>query len=492
MREREVTLAAPAGFRAPGFGASGLRTVSLEPRRLQTTYHDTPDLRLGRWGCSLRFRSGEGWTLKLPSDGSGPLLVRSELLFPGAAAAPPPEALDLVRAYVRRSPVGPVARLRTLRYPVRIEDGEGRPVGELVLDEVSVLDGRRVAQRFREIEVELLEDVSPKIVEGILAALRAAGAGAPDPTPKYRRAMGPHAFGPPEVELGKPGPGGQAAEVVRLAVAASVDRLLRHDPGVRAGEDPEAVHQARVATRRLRSDLRTFRSLLDAAWAEVLREELAWVAGLLGAARDADVLLARLRGRVEMLPEGDRPHAGKLVVALERGREEAGGALLDAMRQERYLDLVERLLDAARSPVLLPEASAPAAGVLPALLAKPWCRLVRAVERAGRAPSDEQLHDVRIMTKRCRYAAEALAGVLGKPAVRFAKAAAALQDVLGEHQDAVVSGRWLREHGLGAAAPEAFAAGELAGMERAAAEEARRRWAPPWKALRRAARGLER
>ncbi|MGH2771512.1 MAG: CHAD domain-containing protein, partial [Actinomycetota bacterium] len=104
------------------------------------------------------------------------------------------------------------------------------------------------------------------------------------------------------IELTEPGVGATGGEVVRYALATSVDRFCRNEPGVAAGEDPEAVHQARVATRRLRSDLRTFASLVDPGWAGELRAELAWLAGLLGGIRDADVLSMRLRERVSALP----------------------------------------------------------------------------------------------------------------------------------------------------------------------------------------------
>src|SRR5436305_14018460 len=95
--------------------------------------------------------------------------------------------------------------------------------------------------------------------------LLAAGALRDDVGPKLVHALGPRAAGSPEVPPVRLHPGSQAGDAVRAALAAGVSRLLRHDPGVRVGDDPEDVHQARVATRRLRADLRTFRGLLDPA-----------------------------------------------------------------------------------------------------------------------------------------------------------------------------------------------------------------------------------
>ncbi|HEY4937935.1 MAG TPA: CYTH domain-containing protein, partial [Actinomycetota bacterium] len=121
MDEREVKLSAPAGFRWPAFGGqTALTAVPLERRQYQTSYVDTPDLRLARWGCSLRHRSGEGWTLKLPSGSDGPMLVRGEYTFEGEAGRPPDAALWIVAAYLRGAETKPVARLKTVRHPVRL------------------------------------------------------------------------------------------------------------------------------------------------------------------------------------------------------------------------------------------------------------------------------------------------------------------------------------------------------------------------------------
>jgi CHAD domain-containing protein len=95
-----------------------------------------------------------------------------------------------------------------------------------------------------------------------------------------------------------------------------VARLVAHDPRVRLGDDPEDVHQARVATRRLRSDLRTFHSLLDEEWTQSLRRDLKSIGGDLGGVRDTEVLLDRLRAHAERLPTADQATARKLIQRL--------------------------------------------------------------------------------------------------------------------------------------------------------------------------------
>src|SRR5207302_1981585 len=185
-----------------------------------------------------------------------------------------------------------VARLKTVRTGVTLRDTEGSRVADVVDDEVSVYDGRRVAARFREVEVELLSDGRSRmdLLGAVVDRLVAAGCRDEPPVPKVVRALGHRALEAPDVVVDELADTATAGDLVRVAIAASVQRLTRHDPGVRVGDDPEDVHQARVATRRLRSDLRTFASLLDPDWAASLVEELRWLGGVLGDVRDADVL----------------------------------------------------------------------------------------------------------------------------------------------------------------------------------------------------------
>src|SRR6266851_477038 len=164
MLEREVKLGAGPAFHLPDLNGvvDGVTVTPPEVVRLETVYYDTSDLRLARWGVSLRHRAGEGWTLKLspsPQRGEGRgqanLLERDEITFPDGTKKPPAAALALVRAYVRTSELVPVARLSTQRRRVRLVAADGARVAEVVDDEVSVRDGRRVAARFREIEIEV-------------------------------------------------------------------------------------------------------------------------------------------------------------------------------------------------------------------------------------------------------------------------------------------------------------------------------------------------
>jgi len=322
------------------------------------------------------------------------------------------------------------------------------------------------------------------VLDRVLERLRQAGAETAEPISKYLRALAgrERQLGP---ELAQPELDQDASveALLRHDLAAGTTRLFRHEAAVRVGEDPEAVHQARVATRRLRSTLRTFRSLLEPEWTTRLRDELKWLAGLLGAVRDADVLLERLQGHLAALPEADAKAGRRLLAGLEERREADRKRLLAAMGEPRYITLLDDLVAAAGAPQLLPGADRPAAEAMPPLVRKPWKKLRKAVRDAGPDPSDEQLHQIRIRAKRARYAAEAVEPVIGKAAEKFADAAADLQDVLGDQHDAVVGEAWLREAARGARRDQAVVAGLLVAAERASAAACRDGWRSVWKAL---------
>jgi CHAD domain-containing protein len=491
MLESEVKLGAGPAFHLPDLSGvlDGIAVTPPEAVRLETVYYDTPDLRLARWGVSLRHRAGEGWTLKLPpataaGSSQGALLERDELVFQGGAKKPPQAAVDIVRAYVRKAELVPVARLSTLRRRVRLVDAAGARVAEVVDDEVSVRDGRRVAARFREIEVEVAPQqngAAGGIADPLVMRLRSAGAGAPDPTPKHIRALGPRAMEPPEVAAQPVQSDSPARDVIKHVFAESIASLLKHDPLVRTSGDPEAVHQARVATRKLRSHLRTFGPLLDPEWTEPLRSELGWLAMGLGAVRDREVLLERLRERAKTLPPSDLRSAGSLLHVLQDEIETLRTKLMAELSSVRYIDLLDRLVIAAHAPATLPDAEEPASNVLPPLAAGPWRRLRSAVKQMPETPTDPELHRIRILAKRARYAAEAVAPVAGSAADQFARAAAKLQTVLGEHQDSVTAQAWLRSARI--SGRRAFVAGELIAMEHIAAEDARSKWPKVWKAM---------
>lgn len=278
--------------------------------------------------------------------------------------------------------------------------------------------------------------------------------------------------------------GTTAIDLLRRTMARSTVRLVEQVPIIELGEDPEGIHDTRVVARRLRSDLRTFGPLLDPAWSKPLRAELGWVGALLGRVRDPEVLIARLGVQIEAIADPGIA-AGKILLDdLELQREGARRRLLEALRSPRFDALVHRLVEGASDPRSVEGGSEDAAETAGTLMSRPWRRLKRAAGRLGPEPEDADLHRLRIKVKRVRYAAEAFTPTFGTPADRFATAARKLQDLLGEHHDAVVSLGWLTANGIGADDTSvAFAAGRIAEHESMARDRHRDAWPKGWARL---------
>jgi CHAD domain-containing protein len=296
--------------------------------------------------------------------------------------------------------------------------------------------------------------------------------------PKNVRALGAAALAPGELNFVSPGAHSSTADVIRYSLAASVEMLLRSDAPLRLNMDPETVHQARVATRKLRSDLRTFKTLLGDTWASALRRKIKWLSKEFGRVRDADVLLSRLRQRAAQLAEQDAHAAEAVIQTFVQECETARRSLAQLLKQQRYVALLDELVHAAAEPRVEQLAGEPAIDVLPRLVEKPWRKLNKAVLELGDDPDDDRLHQVRIKAKHCRYAAEAVIPVIGKPAEKFARKVQRLQKILGELHDAGVLGQ--RLHKIDGAREEIFIAGELAAMEARAAGKARASWRKAW------------
>ena len=490
MIEREVKLSAWPGFSLPDLDevADGARTRRRETVDLDATYFDTADLRLGRRGITLRHRrrgARETWTLKLPTEGSDLTdgLSRDEIEVSGPAGAVPASLTLLAAAHVRTAGLAKVARLMTVRRRTVVEGPDGGALAEIDDDEVSVMDGGRVAARFREVEVEVAADAAPEVAEALVARLCRAGAEPGGLVPKVARAIGPRFFDPPEAAVDPLPDEPTAADVVVNAIRSAVSRILGHHAMAVLDDDAEGVHQMRVGARRLRSDLHTFRPLLDRSSTDPLRDELRWLGQVLGDVRDPDVLGERLRAGADR--NLDLDDASAVAVVLERlhaDRQAAVERLHEALGSDRYLELLDALVALGDAPPLTAEAEGPAADVLPALVRTPWKNLRRAVRALGDDPADEALHEIRKRAKEVRYAAEAVEPALGKPAGRMAKGAKGVQTVLGDHQDTVVAETWLREiaEDAGTDPAAAFVLGALVADERVERRRLREAWPEAW------------
>lgn len=258
-------------------------------------------------------------------------------------------------------------------------------------------------------------------------------------------------------------------------------RLLANEAGVLRGKDAEAVHQARVAVRRLRSDLRSFKRFLDTRWSEPLRQELAWLGTELGAMRDVDVLLERLRDDAGKLSADGEVAVVRVLDSVGDQRLEAMTRTKAALRSARYRQIRDKLQTAARSPRFTQAARQRACDALPGVVRRKWKRVRSEVRDLPAHPSAKRLHRVRILAKRLRYATEAASAVGGQHAHDLAKAAAALQDALGALNDAESACRSLRR--LRRKPELALGANALLAVESDAARQCRSSWYACWRPL---------
>jgi CHAD domain-containing protein len=438
----------------------------LERRTFSSTYYDIEDQLLARLGITLRRRVENGqslWQLKLPRSGG-----RLELERPGGPAGPPQRIQNLLAGVLRGRPLSPVAELHTVRRGVRVHSAAS--TADVVLDAVSVMENLHVVSSFDELEIELVEGDARALRE-IERAVRRAGAEDGDPRPKVIRVLG---LGGPKAKQTRP--------QLQAFFERQYEQILAHDPGTRLGDDPEDLHDLRVAVRRLRAVLKIAAPPLDREWADSLRGELDWVGTALGPVRDLDVMLEYVRAQEASLGESEGAAIRSLSKRLERRRSGAQSSLLSALRSPRYTTLLDKLEEAARRPATRggrPRLDRIATGELE--------KLRKAVRKLGDDPSDEAVHNARIKGKRARYAAELARPGSGKPVERFLERAKRFQDVAGEHQDAVVAEQRFRE--LAEEDPAlALAAGRLVERQRVRKGKARAALPKTWKKLERAGR----
>lgn len=476
-------------------GAAGLPEVSAgaEPVLLEATYFDTDDLRLAAAGLTLRRRTGgadAGWHLKVPAGAD----AREEVRLPtGRSVRTVPAPLRaMVRAVAGDAPLRPVAEVRTDRTVHRLADATGRVLLEVVDDRVAARrvrstqglgDATGAESTWREVEVELVEGAGD-LLDVLEERLDAAGLQASPARSKLQRVLGD--VDPPRAGRAPVGRTSPAGAVIAAYLAEQLDRLRSQDLPVRL-DAPGAVHRMRVAARRSRGALGTFRPLFDAAAVGPLRAELAWLADVLGAARDAEVLRARVRSGVGAA--ADDPAAGVADAALGRAAQEARQALLSALDDDRYHALLRGLGAFVADPPLTERGRSTARAGLRGPVARRDRKVGRRLERARGAARgrtrDEALHRARKAAKAARYAGEAVRPAFGKDARRYARAMEALQEVLGEHHDAVVARARLRE--LARVAPDtgvAFLYGRLHAAEEARGREAERGVRPAARAAR--------
>jgi CHAD domain-containing protein len=458
-------------------------------QELDAVYFDTPDRDLAGHRITLRRRTGgpdAGWHLKLPA---GPD-ARTELRAPlGDAVGDtvPDELRDVVLAIVRRQPLAPIARIATTRTVDVLFGASGAPIAEFCDDVVTATAGPDgEPQTWREWELELAEgaDLAPDLMDRLSNRLFDAGAEPAGHGSKLARVI--DAQDDSDDVDDEPEP--PSIDPVRRAIAEQVDELLVWDRAVRA-DAWDSVHQMRVVTRKLRSLLQASEGsfgISDDAW---VLDELRLLAGVLGVARDAEVLAEKYQTAIDGLPADliRGPVRERLVDGARHRYQSGWRRSLTAMRSERYL----RLLDALEALVAADlEPPAPGEEPAPVSIGSAYKRIRKAAKRADAAQEedrDEALHRIRKGAKRLRYTAAATGA--GKVAER----AKVVQTLLGDHQDAVVSRTHLSQQAevAHAAGEDTFTYGVLYQLEDDLATRSREQLGDALKQLNRSVRDTE-
>jgi triphosphatase len=470
---------------------SGLEIVPAATKELADTYYDTEDWRLYRAGYALRVRrDGEGAevTMKSLTPAEDALRRRREISEPLEGGIETPKGTGgPVGERLRRlaGDLRPLFEVRTRRRtfalcPERtvvepdeiVEDSSGdirrrgaegdTAVGELALDESEFSGNGETTTRLSRVEVEVGSDAG--IQDGVgdfVDTLREALGLRPTETSKFRTGLSAAGLspavapdlGPTEIDASI-----SAGEVAFAILRRHFAAMLAHEPGVRLGENPEELHDMRVATRRLRAALKLYAEVLPRR-AEGYERDLRYFANALGEVRDLDVHLERLAE--ETSRNGD--DLEEVVAVLEERQAEARRRMLKALdsnRYERFVASFSGTLRRGRSPA----PTAPILEAAPALVRRRYKKVRKAADALTGDSAPEDFHDLRKKGKRLRYALEPLQGIYGKPSEKMVGFLKTLQDDLGDHQDLIVAAELMKEVGVAGDLPPraVFSMGSMA------------------------------
>jgi len=493
----------------------GLVVEPASTLQLRDTYFDTDDWHIYRAGFALRIRLESGRaqaTLKSLHSAHPDVADRLELsetlqtAETAAIAQSDGPVGARVHAVTGAHALQPLFEVRTSRerFSVRRRD-EQHHLGEIALDDTIVArpqgEPRTSVQR---VEVEALTGAHEPL-RALVKVLRSDCSLQPVTDTKYSlglKSVGLAPAPPPQFSPITVDSTMRIAEVACANLRRYWSAWLAHEPGARLGDDPEALHDLRVAGRRLDAILRQFGPHLPAALRQ-FRQTLKKVMRSLGEARDFDVALGELRTFSDGLVESDRPAIEPLQRHLVSERQRARARMLrildSASVQRDFAKLTQVLTEPPSSAESSP---APSTADLASQMVRARYRKMRKrADRLGAHSSMEDYHAVRGRVKKLRYALEAVAVIYGKPADDMLRALRRWQESLGVQHDAHVASRRLQT--LAASPPKGlppetlFMMGRLAEHYAVSAGKAGKRFAKTyrkvrgrWKALRQKAQSL--
>jgi len=502
LRENQLKLAvAPADLARLASEAFKTAGVRANARKLTTVYYDTPRLGLWQRGIALRVRhDGSGWTQSVAGVAPGKGSVNRRLCAASPLAGPEPDLSriadpQLAAAAQRatgRAALKPLFRTEIVRRVCPVSPAPDSAI-ELRFDRGTIRAGPR-REPICEIELAAKEGPPWRLYDLALTLEERA----PVRVEQRSRAERGYAL----ARAGRSSPVKARVSVVREEMTAveafreicfvCLEHLHANREGMLAGADPEYLHQMRVALRRLRSAFSVFSRALPKPATRPPLEEIQWLLGTLGPARDWDVLIAEsVSPLLAQLPG----HHGLIAMqrAFARRRADAQRAARRAVASRRYQRLLLGLaawlaseswaslvpLDAART--LRQPVREYAAGAL--------ARRYRQVRRRGRGFARlgaRELHRLRIAVKKLRYTTHFFAPLFpARRASALLGSLEALQDALGGINDCATAARLFREARAGARGVMLREAQDLlAGWKDTALAEHRRQLKAAWKAFR--------
>ncbi|PKP94682.1 MAG: inorganic triphosphatase [Alphaproteobacteria bacterium HGW-Alphaproteobacteria-16] len=439
--EMKLELSAEA---ADAVEASGLFSVEPVIVRQHAIYFDTPDHALFEAGLSLRIRYNDGrriQTIKVEGAAAAGLFVRPEWEWDVADDRPVLDDTTPIPALIGKK-VAEIAPLLTVENERRVWNQDGM---EIALDRGRIIASERETP-VCEIELEQKggDFAALFVLVRRIDAIAPVHLGVLSKAQRGYRLLGPAPTATKAVPIALTATM-TAADTFQAIARACLKQFRLNEPLVLDHEDPAALHQARVALRRLRSAFSIHEAMVADGKFQALGDDLRWLAGELGKARDLDVLVERV---------GDCPLRDRL----SQARTEAYANAALVMRSDRARAL---MIDLAEWLVVGEWRSRPEGREirdLPAreFAAKALDRFRRKVKKGGRELEnldDEARHEVRKAAKKLRYAAEFFAALYERKRERrrhkrFVSSLEALQDQLGALNDLATAPDVLRTLGL--------------------------------------------
>ena len=437
--------------------------LELQPQptlEIFDTYFDTDDWRIHRAGFALRIRSESGKaevTLKSLRSNSAEFADRRELSE--ALEGTQSESIvhstgpvgTRVHAVSGAHPLQPLFAVHTSRQRYAVHaPNDDKTLGEIALDETVIArpDGQPQTS-IQRVEVEALTDAHEPL-QTLVKTLRASCSLEPVSDSKYAQGLKSVGLAPvaaPELIPTVVDASMRMDEVALANLRRYLSTWHQHEPGARLGDEPEELHDLRVAVRRLDAILRQFAAYLPASLVRI-RPTLKKILVALGEARDLDVALLELDAFSRGLPEPDRVHIEPLRQHLRSERERARAKMLSVLDSSAVQKVLEKLTQVLTQPpgtaLEKSETPVPALSAVPELVRVRYRKVRKLANRLMPDSSTEAYHCARGRLKKLRYALEAVAAILGKPATDMLRALRRWQEKLGTQQDADVAGRRLR------------------------------------------------